>query len=115
MQTAMTHLGGVGRRDKIEYYAGQCRLVGDKLPQLEKGPTVTAAAFRLRSPFLIRAFPDARITWENDKKGQGIVDSWPADVDDSAARHDWGFSPAYDFQRAFRDYLIPTIRKRYGK
>ena len=64
---------------------------------------------------VIRAFPDAEITWENDVKRQGIVDSWPADVDDTAARHDWGFAPAYDFQRAFRDYLIPTIRKRYAK
>jgi len=64
---------------------------------------------------VLRAFPDAEITWENDVKRQGIVDSWPADVDDTAARHDWGFAPAYDFQRAFRDYLIPTIRKRYAK
>ena len=44
-----------------------------------------------------------------------FVDSWPADVDDSAARHDWGFAPAYDFTRAFRDYLIPTIGQRYAK
>ena len=64
---------------------------------------------------VIRAFPDAGITWENDVKRQGIVDSWPADVDDSAARCDWGFAPAYDFEHAFRDYLIPTIRKRYAK
>src|SRR6188474_1759855 len=61
------------------------------------------------------AFPGAEITWENDVKRQGIVDSWPADVDDSAARRDWGFAPAYDFERAFRDYLIPTIRKRYHR
>ena len=36
-------------------------------------------------------------TYDVDEKRQGIVDSWPADVDDSAARRDWGFSPAYDF------------------
>ncbi|HUQ87085.1 MAG TPA: NAD-dependent epimerase/dehydratase family protein [Vicinamibacterales bacterium] len=64
---------------------------------------------------VVRAFPEADITWENDIKRQGIVDSWPEDVDDTAARGDWGFSPAYDFERAFRDYLIPTIRKRYAK
>ena len=43
------------------------------------------------------------------------VDSWPADVDDSAARHDWGFAPRYDFARAFNDYLLPIIRERYAK
>src|SRR5262245_48709017 len=59
------------------------------------------------------AFPQARITWEVDKKRQRIVDSWPAEVDDTAARRDWGFAPRYDFARAFDDYLIPTIRERY--
>ena len=63
----------------------------------------------------MRAFPGADITWQNDVKRQGIVDSWPEDVDDSAARRDWGFAPAYDFTRAFRDYLIPTIGSRYAK
>lgn len=64
---------------------------------------------------VVRAFPGADITWQNDTKRQSIVDSWPEDVDDSAARCDWGFAPAYDFARAFRDYLIPTIGSRYGK
>jgi nucleoside-diphosphate-sugar epimerase len=63
---------------------------------------------------VMRAFPDADITWENDVKRQGIVDSWPADVDDSAARRDWGFQPRYDFDRAFSEYLIPGIRRRYA-
>lgn len=60
------------------------------------------------------AFPGAQISWETDKKRQAIVDSWPADVDDSAARRDWGFQPRYDFARAFSDYLISTIRKLYA-
>jgi threonine 3-dehydrogenase len=59
------------------------------------------------------AFPRAAITWMTDHKRQGIVDSWPADVDDTAARRDWGFAPRFDFRRAFDDYLIPTIRERY--
>jgi nucleoside-diphosphate-sugar epimerase len=61
------------------------------------------------------AFPDAAITWKVDPKRPGIVDSWPAAVDDSAARRDWGFAPKYDFQRAFDEYLIPVIRQRYGR
>jgi nucleoside-diphosphate-sugar epimerase len=61
------------------------------------------------------AFPAAAITTAVDEKRQGIVDSWPADVDDSAARRDWGFAPRYDLTRAFREYLIPSIRKRYSQ
>ena len=48
-------------------------------------------------------------------KRQGIIDSWPEDVNDSAARRDWGFSPTYDFDRAFSEYLIPNIRQRYAR
>ena len=62
---------------------------------------------------VVRSFPDAQITWETDAKRQRIVDSWPADVDDGAARRDWGFAPRYDFATAFTDYLIPRIRERY--
>jgi threonine 3-dehydrogenase len=64
---------------------------------------------------VVAAFPSATIGYKVDAKRQGIVDSWPAAVDDSAARADWGFAPKYDFDRAFREYLIPTIRERYQK
>jgi nucleoside-diphosphate-sugar epimerase len=61
----------------------------------------------------LAAFPAADITYEVDEKRQGIVDSWPADVDDAAARRDWTFHPEYDFDRGFDEYLIPAIRQRY--
>ena len=46
---------------------------------------------------------------------QAIVDSWPEDVDDARARRDWGFRPAYDLERALREYLVPNIRRRYAR
>jgi threonine 3-dehydrogenase len=61
----------------------------------------------------LRAFPEAAIAYKVDPKRQTIIDSWPEDVDDAAARHDWDFSPTYDFDRAFHEYLIPNIRTRY--
>ena len=64
---------------------------------------------------VMRAFPDAEISWEVDAKRQGIIDTWPADVDDSAARRDWGFAPRYDLERAFEEYLIPTIREQHSR
>jgi len=64
---------------------------------------------------VLRAFPSAVVTYNVDEKRQGIVDSWPEDVDDSAARRDWGFAPKHDFESAFREYLIPRIKSRYGK
>ena len=64
---------------------------------------------------VVNAFPGAAISFVPDLKRQGIVDSWPADVDDSAARKDWGFSPKYDLSHAFSAYLIPAIRALYGR
>jgi threonine 3-dehydrogenase len=63
---------------------------------------------------VVQAFPGAEITYDIDDKRQTIVDSWPADVDDSAARADWGFKPALDLGRAFETYLVPRIRQRYA-
>jgi nucleoside-diphosphate-sugar epimerase len=63
---------------------------------------------------VLGAFPAATIDYDVDLKRQSIVDSWPTDVDDSAARADWRFAPAYDLSLAFSDYLIPTVRRRYG-
>ncbi len=73
---------------------------------------ITADEFRQRA---LQAFADARITFEPNPRRQGIVDSWPEDVDDSLARKDWGWKPDYDVDRFFDDYFLPEIRKRYGK
>ena len=64
---------------------------------------------------VLAAFPGADMTTEVDERRQGIVDTWPADVDDTAARADWGHRPRYEFKEAFHDYLIPTIRARYNR
>jgi nucleoside-diphosphate-sugar epimerase len=63
---------------------------------------------------VLQGFPELDISFEPDLKRQAIVDTWPADVDDTAARRDWGLAPSYDLDRAFSDYLIPGIRQRYA-
>ena len=62
---------------------------------------------------VLEAFPGVDITFEPDQNRQTIVDSWPADLDDQAARLDWGWRPTYDEDVAFNEYLIPNIRERY--
>jgi threonine 3-dehydrogenase len=73
---------------------------------------ITAGEFRDRAA---QAFPGATITFEPNPRRQGIVDSWPEDVDDSRARKDWGWTPDYDVDKFFEEYFLPEIRKRYGK
>ncbi|MDD5369604.1 MAG: GDP-mannose 4,6-dehydratase [Anaerolineaceae bacterium] len=62
----------------------------------------------------LSAFPQSKITFEPSPARQSIVDSWPAMIDDSAARQDWGWTPEYSLKRAFSEYLIPAIQKRYS-
>jgi len=61
-----------------------------------------------------RHFPHAQITFEPDEQRQAIVDTWPMDADDAAARRDWGYAPQHDLERAFDEYLAPNIRARYA-
>ncbi len=72
--------------------------------------SLTAGEIRER---VLRAFPEAQITFDPDPPRARIVDTWPADVNDEPARRDWGWQPHYDTDRAFDEYLIPTIRQRY--
>jgi threonine 3-dehydrogenase len=73
---------------------------------------LTAGEFRDRA---VQAFPGEQITFKPNPRRQGIVDSWPEDVDDSLARAEWGWKPDYDADRFFNDYFLPEIRKRYGR
>lgn len=73
--------------------------------------SLTAGQFK---DLVIRSFPEAVITFEPDLARQNIVDSWPADLDDSAARRDWGWAPDYGTDRCFLEYLVPNIRNRYA-
>lgn len=87
----------------------------ENLKQLVYNVTSFSPSAQVFHDYVLKAFPDAKITFSPDKKRQAIVDSWPADLDDSAARTQWGWIPDYSEEQAFQDYLIPVIRKRYSK
>lgn len=62
-----------------------------------------AAEIRKHLPgFVCEYAPDFR---------QAIADSWPASLDDSAAREEWGWSPAYDMASMTKD-MLAALRKR---
>ena len=57
-----------------------------------------------------RAIPDAKFSYAPDTVRQGILDSWPKSLDDSAARRDWNWKPKFDLD-GMTDDLIPRIRR----
>ena len=59
--------------------------------------------------------PEFTCTYEPDFR-QAIADSWPMSLDDSAAREEWGWKPAYDLEAMTRDMLdVLGRRHREGK
>lgn len=61
-----------------------------------------------------RSLPESDVSYEVDEKRMAIIDSWPAVVDDSAARNDWGFNPQHQIENAFDGYLIPEVVEYYA-
>lgn len=72
--------------------------------------SLSAAEIRDR---IMARFPQARIGFKIDSKRQKIVDSWPGNVDDGAARRDWAWRADYPVAEAFESYLVPQIAARY--
>jgi nucleoside-diphosphate-sugar epimerase len=52
-----------------------------------------------------RHIPDFVIEYDVDPVRQAIADSWPNSLDDSAARHEWDWSPTYDLEMMTKDML----------
>ena len=42
-----------------------------------------------------------------------MVESWPADTDDSSASSEWGWEPKHNLDKGLKDYLIPIVKKLY--
>jgi threonine 3-dehydrogenase len=57
-----------------------------------------------------RALPNAKFSYAPDPVRQGILDSWPKALDDSAARRDWNWKPKYDLD-AMTDDLVPRVMR----
>ncbi len=69
-------------------------------------PEQLAAAIKKRIPeFEINYKPDFR---------QKIAESWPASIDDSYARKDWGHSIEYDLEKMV-DVMLENVRKKFDE
>ena len=53
---------------------------------------------------------DFKITYQPDFRQQ-IADSWPASIDDSVARNEWGWKPEYNLAKITEDMII-NLRKK---
>jgi nucleoside-diphosphate-sugar epimerase len=68
------------------------------------GPEEIAAAIQ-------KHIPDFKITYNVDYRQQ-IAESWPAVIDDSSAREDWGWKPDYDLDKMTAD-MLANLKSMY--
>ena len=66
---------------------------------MQLAPDALAAEIR-------KHLPDFSIDYDIDPVRQSIAESWPDSVDDSAAREQWGWNPAFDLAATTRDMLM---------
>lgn len=57
-----------------------------------------------------KSIPDFKIIYKPDFR-QAIADSWPQSIDDSVARHDWGWKHKFDLEKMTKIMLKETRKK----
>ncbi|MNU03531.1 putative epimerase/dehydratase [compost metagenome] len=60
-----------------------------------------------------KTIPNFEIKYEPDFR-QEIADSWPASIDDSSAKNDWGLDYKFDISSMSID-MINNLKKKLGK
>ena len=77
----------------------------DKI-KIRSSYNVTAMSFSPEELYstILPYYPDFKIKYEPDFR-QTIADSWPASIDDSMARSDWGWKPDYDLTQMSEDMI----------
>ena len=55
--------------------------------------------------------PDFKIDYDVDEMRQAIADSWPNNMDDSAAKEEWGWNYDYDLPKMTEDMLTVLGKK----
>ncbi len=58
--------------------------------------------------------PGLKVRYEVDPVRQAIATSWPDNMDDSCAREEWDWKPAYTLDAMTQD-MIANLRKKLGK
>lgn len=59
-----------------------------------------------------KQIPEFKMEYKVDPVRQGIADSWPRSMDDSAARKEWGWNPFYNLEK-MTDDMIRVLTERY--
>ena len=63
--------------------------------------------------YIRRYIPEFEITYQVDPVRQALANSWPNNLEDYAARVEWGWNPRYDLDAMTRD-MLGELKRREG-
>jgi len=96
---------------------GTIDLMEADLDRLTRHSDYNLAAFSFSPAELVveiqKHIPDLACSYNPDFRQQ-IADSWPRSIDDSIARRDWGWKPAYDLAAMVKD-MLEKLGKRHAE
>lgn len=77
---------------------------------------VTAMSFdpEIISAEIKKHMPNFEMDYDVDPMKQGIADSWPNSMDDSAARQEWGWDPKWNLEEMTKD-MLKVIGEKHAK
>ena len=101
------------RPDALKIYP--CMVIqGTELYKLWKKkkykPLTTAKAAQMMVE-IKKHIPDFEVNYKIDATRQAMADSWPNNMDDSAARQEWGWQPKYTLSNMVEDMLQQLAKK----
>jgi nucleoside-diphosphate-sugar epimerase len=68
-----------------------------------------------QAAYIRKHIPNFEITYNVDPIRQAIANSWPNNMEDYAARVEWGWSPEYDLEMMTRDMLETLWKQREAR
>jgi nucleoside-diphosphate-sugar epimerase len=104
-----TRLPFMAMPDAVDALVALSRAPADRLTRTAYNVGSFAVTAEEVRAALLEAFPSANLSYRVDERRQGIVDSWPAALDDRAARRDWNFAPRFDFAATLSEYVLPAL------
>jgi len=77
---------------------------------------VTAMSFdpEIISAEIKKHLPNFKMDYDVEPMKQGIANSWPNNMDDSAARQEWGWKPEWNLQSMTQD-MLKVIADKHAK
>jgi len=110
-----TYLDMMYMPDALKAAVGVMEAEHDKL-RYHNAYNVTAMSFSPaeQAGAIKKIIPEFRIDYDVDPVRQGIADTWPNKMDDTAAREDWGWKPDYDLDAMSKD-MIDVLSERFAR